>query len=193
MASTKRAAAAGSAPHLWLGARRARPLGPLVLDRHARAPRNGVLNSAHGRRQQPAGRPQQVPGRAMRGRCTCGCVWMACRMYTPNGSLAPTDTSFDLSMPAAWHVARALRNAMHPRCSIGLIDRPNPHIPGKESARQKKTPSAVTLIVRHRNTGRRARHVDSHSDDDTGGLSGRPPLRVGLFHGTKDPAKSPHV
>ena len=33
----------------------------------------------------------------------------------------------------------------------------------------------------------------SYSDDDTGGLSGRPPLRVGLFHGTKDPAKSPHV
>ena len=102
-----RAAAAGSAPHLWLGARRARPLGPLVLDRHARAPRNGVLNSAHGRRHKPAGRPQQVPGRAMRGRCTCVCVWMACRMYTPNGSLAPTgpptDTSFDLSMPAAWH------------------------------------------------------------------------------------------
>ena len=29
--------------------------------------------------------------------------------------------------------------------------------------------------------------------EDIGGLSGRPPLRVGLSHGTEDPAKSPHV
>ena len=33
----------------------------------------------------------------------------------------------------------------------------------------------------------------NHPMIDTGGLSGRPPLRVGLSHGAEDPAKPPHA
>ena len=134
-----RAAAAGSAPHLWLGARRARPLGPLVLDRHARAPRNGVLNSAHGRRHQPAGRPQQVPGRAMRGRCTCVCVWMACLLC-----ILQTARSRQLTLPSISQCPRrGTWHALSGRDASSVQHRPHrspqpPHPGQSKRARAKK-------------------------------------------------------
>ena len=57
--------------------------------------------------------------------------------------------------------------------------RPKRHAPCKEPRATPVAAGGAKIVV--------------HSDDDTGGLSGRPPLRVGLSRGTEDPAKPPFV